>query len=76
MSFALYRRPGGVVFLDDDPDYLEMLAEVMPLDWYVRLFLRPVACIELLLKEPARCGSRWGSRRDAAASSWRTKAWA
>ena len=38
MSFALYRRPGGVVFLDDDPDYLEMLAEVMPLDWYVRLF--------------------------------------
>jgi CheY-like chemotaxis protein len=54
MSFALYRRPGGVVFLDDDPDYLEMLAEVMPLDWYVRLFLRPVACIDLLLQEPAR----------------------
>jgi CheY-like chemotaxis protein len=54
MSFALYRRPGGVVFLDDDPDYLEMLAEVMPLDWYVRLFLRPVACIDLLLQEPTR----------------------
>lgn len=54
MSFALYRRPGGVVFLDDDPDYLEMLAEVMPQDWYVRLFLRPVACIDLLLEEPAR----------------------
>ena len=51
MSFALYRRPGGVVFLDDEPDYVEMLAEVMPLDWFVRLFLRPVACIELLLKE-------------------------
>ncbi|MGH8857150.1 MAG: response regulator [Polaromonas sp.] len=54
MSFALYRRPGGVVFLDDDPDYLEMLAEVMPLDWYVRLFLRPVACIDLLQQEPPR----------------------
>jgi CheY-like chemotaxis protein len=54
MSFALYRRPGGVVFLDDDPDYLEMLAQVMPLDWYVRLFLRPVACIESLLEEPPR----------------------
>ena len=54
MPFALYRRPGGVVFLDDDPDYLEMLAEVMPLDWYVRLFLRPVDCIDLLLQEPAR----------------------
>lgn len=53
MSFALYRRPGGVVFLDDDPDYLEMLAEVMPEQWYVRLFGRPVACIEALLEEPA-----------------------
>ncbi|MES2510063.1 MAG: response regulator [Pseudomonadota bacterium] len=54
MSFALYRRPGGVVFLDDDPDYLEMLAEVMPTEWHVRLFVRPVACIDLLLAEPAR----------------------
>lgn len=54
MLLALYRRPGGVIFLDDDRDYLEMLAEVMPPDWYVRLFLRPVACIELLLQEPAR----------------------
>ncbi|MFC5520629.1 response regulator [Polaromonas jejuensis] len=52
MSFSLYRRPGGVVFLDDDPDYLEMLAEVMPPDWYVRLFLRPGHCIELLQQEP------------------------
>ena len=51
LSFALYRRPGGVIFLDDDRDYLEMLAEVMPPDWYVRMFLRPVACIEQLLKE-------------------------
>jgi CheY-like chemotaxis protein len=51
LSFPLYRRPGGVVFLDDDGDYLEMLAEVMPPDWYVRMFLRPVACIEQLLKE-------------------------
>ena len=53
MSFALYRRPGGVVFLDDDPDYLEMLGEVMPPDWYVRLFLRPIACIDLLHQETA-----------------------
>lgn len=52
LSFPLYRRPGGVVFLDDDRDYLEMLAEVMPPDWYVRLFLRPVACIEFLQQEP------------------------
>jgi len=51
LSFPLYRRPGGVVFLDDDRDYLEMLAEVMPPDWYLRLLLRPVACIELLQQE-------------------------
>ena len=51
LSFPLYRRPGGVVFLDDDHDYLEMLAEVMPPGWYVRLLLRPVACIELLQQE-------------------------
>ena len=48
MSFLLYRRPGRVIFLDDDRDYLEMLGEVMPPDWYVSLYLRPVACIELL----------------------------
>jgi CheY-like chemotaxis protein len=54
LSFPLYRRPGGVVFLDDDGDYLEMLAEVMPLDWYVRMFLRPVACIEQLVQETAQ----------------------
>jgi CheY-like chemotaxis protein len=53
MSFALYRRPGGVVFLDDDPDYLEMLADVMPQDWFVGLFLRPVECIARLMLEPA-----------------------
>ena len=29
MIFPIYRRPGGVVFLDDDPAYLEMLAEVI-----------------------------------------------
>ena len=51
MTFSLHRRPGGTVFLDDDPDYLEMLAEVMPPDWYIRLLLRPVECIRLLMEE-------------------------
>ena len=51
MSFPLYRRPGTVIFLDDDIDYLEMLAEVMPDNWFVHLMLRPVACIDMLLKE-------------------------
>ena len=53
MSFLLHRRPGTVVFLDDDPDYLEMLAEVMPPEWHVRLFLSPVDCIGQLMLEPA-----------------------
>ena len=51
MSFPLYRRPGGVIFLDDDPDYLEMLGEVMPANWPVELFMRPIACIDLLQQD-------------------------
>jgi CheY-like chemotaxis protein len=51
MTFSLHRRPGGIVFLDDDPDYLEMLAEVMPPNWYIRLLLRPVECIHTLMQE-------------------------
>lgn len=63
MSFPLYRRPGGVVFLDDDRDYVEMLGEVMPTDWYVRLFLRPVACIDLLREEiPRRETDAWAQQ--------------
>ncbi|MES2784517.1 MAG: response regulator [Pseudomonadota bacterium] len=52
MSFPLFHRPGTVVFLDDDPDYLEMLAMVLPRQWHVKLFLRPVECINYLQQEP------------------------
>jgi CheY-like chemotaxis protein len=52
MSFPLFRRPGTVVFLDDDPDYLEMLALVLPRHWHVKLFLRPADCIHYLQQEP------------------------
>jgi len=52
MSFPLFHRPGTVVFLDDDPDYLEMLALVLPRHWHIRLFLRPPDCIAHLLQEP------------------------
>jgi CheY-like chemotaxis protein len=52
MSFPLFHRPGTVVFLDDDPDYLEMLALVLPRQWHVKLFLRPPACINYLQQEP------------------------
>jgi CheY-like chemotaxis protein len=52
MSFPLFHRPGTIVFLDDDPDYLEMLALVLPRHWHVKLFLRPVECINYLQQEP------------------------
>lgn len=63
MPFPLYHRPGAVVFLDDDPDYLEMLADVMPANWHVRLMLRPVACIESLVGEIASLElDRWSQQ--------------
>ena len=40
MSFPLFHRPGAIVFLDDDPAYLEMLAMVLPRQWHVKLVLR------------------------------------
>src|SRR3569832_1970476 len=52
MSFPLFHRPGTIVFLDDDPDYLEMLALVLPRQWHVKLFLRPHECINYLQQEP------------------------
>jgi CheY-like chemotaxis protein len=52
MSFPLFHRPGAVVFLDDDRDYLEMLALVLPRHWHVKLFVRPVECINYLQQEP------------------------
>ncbi len=54
MNFPIYRRPGSVAFLDDDPAYLEMLADVMPRDWPVKLFLDPLQCIQQLQQEPKR----------------------
>ena len=54
MSFPLFRRPGAVVFLDDDPAYLEMLAMVLPHHWDVRLHLRPQACVNQLQQEPPK----------------------
>ncbi|MGH6627731.1 MAG: response regulator [Burkholderiaceae bacterium] len=52
MSFPLFQSPGTIVFLDDDPDYLDMLALVLPGEWHVRLFLRPQDCINHLQQEP------------------------
>ena len=70
MSFALYRRPGGVVFLDDDRDYLEMLAEIMPPAWHVRLLLRPVAFIDLLHAQTQSLESHAWAQQDIV-NCWR-----
>ena len=52
MTFALFHRPGTLVFLDDDPDYLEMLALALPRQWHVRLFAQPQECVDKLRDEP------------------------
>ena len=48
MTFPLFHRPGTVVFLDDDPDYLEMLALVLPRQWHLRLFMRPPEAVPIM----------------------------
>lgn len=52
MSFSIFHRPGAVVFLDDDPAYLEMLGMALPAHWHIELFLRPQPCINYLQQEP------------------------
>lgn len=54
MKFPIYRRPGGVVFVDDDPAYLEMLGDVMPQHWPVRLFGDPRGFVNHLQQDPPR----------------------
>ena len=44
-QFSMYRRPGSVVFIDEEHDYLEMIGMVMPTQWQVELFSRPQACL-------------------------------
>ena len=51
MNLSLFQTPGTIVFLDDDPGYLDMLSLVLPQDWHIRFFLRPQSCIHHLLRE-------------------------
>src|SRR3569832_2603490 len=52
MNLPLFHRPGTIVFLDDDPDYLEMLSLVLPRHWHVKLFTQPNECINYLQQAP------------------------
>lgn len=51
MQIPLYNRPNAMLFLDDDPAYLEMLAIVMPRSWCVRLFTHANDCIDHIRQE-------------------------
>ena len=54
LTLSLFRRPGSIVFLDDDTDYLETLAMVIPAAWQVALYSRPSAFLRRMREEPAR----------------------
>ena len=41
LTLSLFQRPGAVLFLDDDTDYLEMLGMVVPGQTQVELYSRP-----------------------------------
>jgi CheY-like chemotaxis protein len=58
--FNLSLSPAGVVFLDDDPDFLETLALALPRVWHAEFHLRPTP---LLARLQADAGG-WQAERD------------
>ncbi|MEZ5663826.1 MAG: response regulator [Burkholderiaceae bacterium] len=52
--FPLFHRSGSTVFVDDDPEYLEMLGMVLPSHWQVELYAHPARFLERMAGEPAR----------------------
>ena len=54
LTIPLFHRPGSVLFLDDDTDYLDMLGMVIPTHWQVELFSRPSGFSQRMQQEPAR----------------------
>lgn len=54
LTLSLFQRPGAVLFLDDDPDYLEMLGMVVPAQTQAELYTRPSGFLARMQAEPAR----------------------
>jgi CheY-like chemotaxis protein len=54
LTIPVFQRPGCVVFLDDDPDYLDMLCMVLPERWHAELFSRPSRFFQRMRDEPDR----------------------
>lgn len=50
----LYQRPATVVFVDDEPTYIEMLGMVLPASWHVELFTRAQECLNFMQQDAAR----------------------
>ncbi len=54
LTLPLIRRPGSILFLDDDVDYLEMLGMVIPGHIQIELFSRPAGFGRRMEEETAR----------------------
>jgi CheY-like chemotaxis protein len=54
VAFALFRRPGSVVFVDDDAVFLEMLQLVLPRRWHALFYTAPRPVISLVQQSTAR----------------------
>ncbi|WP_302175627.1 response regulator [uncultured Hydrogenophaga sp.] len=54
LTIPLIHRPGSILFLDDDTDYLEMLGMVIPAHIQVELFSRPAGFGRRMAQEPER----------------------
>lgn len=64
MSFTLVSHPGGMVFLDDDAQYLQTLAWVLPAQWHAEFFLRTGNCLQYLQEQTAHWEARaWAQQR-------------
>ncbi|MEO8248043.1 MAG: response regulator [Burkholderiales bacterium] len=54
MNLPVLRSPGAIAFLDDDPDFLEMMALVVPGDLPISLFIRPTEWVAHLREQQTR----------------------
>lgn len=67
--FSLCRTPASVVFLDDDPDFLETLALLLPGRWRCDFYLRPAPLLERLEADTAAWTARVDRRQAAVAGA-------
>ena len=54
LTLPLIHRPGSILFLDDDTDYLEMLGMVIPAHIQIELYSRPAGFGRRMASEPDR----------------------